>query len=117
MLVYVPKGVTVDEPLKATFTIAEDGAAQQWRVLVIAEEGSRVAFMEEHAEGLPGYANGVAELHVGANANVEYVSFQHRHLETLHFASTAPRWRATPSSTGSPWRSGRRPARAAWSRA
>ena len=65
MLVYVPKGVTVDEPLKATFTIAEHGAAQQWRVLVIAEESSRVAFMEEHAEGLPGYANGVAELHVG----------------------------------------------------
>ncbi|MDX6377665.1 MAG: Fe-S cluster assembly protein SufD [Gaiellaceae bacterium] len=87
VLVYVPKGVQVDEPLKATFTIPEHGAAQQWRVLVIAEEGSRVAFMEEHAEGLPGYANGVAELHVGANANVEYVSFQHRHLETLHFAS------------------------------
>jgi len=86
VLVYVPRGVEIDEPLQARFTIAEDGAAQQWRVLVIAEEGSRFTFMEEHAEGAPGYANGVAELHIGAAAHVEYVSFQHRHLDTLHFA-------------------------------
>jgi Fe-S cluster assembly protein SufD len=86
VLVYVPRGVEIDEPLQARFTIAEDGAAQQWRVLVIAEEGSRFTFMEEHAEGAPGYANGVAELHVGPAAHVEYVSFQHRHLDTLHFA-------------------------------
>ena len=86
VLVYVPRGVVVDEPLQARFTIGEDGAAQQWRVLVIAEEGSRFTFMEEHAEGAPGYANGVAELHVGPAAHVEYVSFQHRHLDTLHFA-------------------------------
>ena len=86
VLVYVPRGVVVDEPLQARFTIGDEGAAQQWRVLVIAEEGSRFTFMEEHAEGAPGYANGVAELHVGPAAHVEYVSFQHRHLETLHFA-------------------------------
>jgi Fe-S cluster assembly protein SufD len=86
VLVYVPRGVEIDEPLQARFTIGEDGAAQQWRVLVIAEEGSRFTFMEEHAEGAPGYANGVAELHVGAAAHVEYVSFQHRHPDTLHFA-------------------------------
>jgi Fe-S cluster assembly protein SufD len=86
VLVYVPRGVEVDDPLQARFTIGREGAAQQWRVLVIAEEGSRFTFMEEHAEGAPGYANGVAELHVGAAAHVEYVSFQHRHLDTLHFA-------------------------------
>jgi Fe-S cluster assembly protein SufD len=86
VLVYVPRGVEVDEPLQARFTIDRDGAAQQWRVLVIAEEGSRFTFMEEHAEGAPGYANGVAELHVGPAAHVEYVSFQHRHLDTMHFA-------------------------------
>jgi Fe-S cluster assembly protein SufD len=86
VLVYVPRGVVVDDPLQARFTIGEAGAAQQWRVLVIAEEGSRFTFMEEYAEGAPGYANGVAELHVGAAAHVEYVSFQHRHPETLHFA-------------------------------
>jgi len=86
VLVYVPRGVTVEEPLKARFTIAEAGQAQHWRVLVIADEGARVTFMEEHAEGAPGYANGVAELHVGPAAKVEYVTFQHRHMDTLHFA-------------------------------
>ncbi len=87
VLVYVPRGVVVAEPLRARFTIADAGAAQQWRVLVVAEEGARLTFIEEHGEGQPGYANGVVELHVDAGARVEYVTFQNRHRETLHFAT------------------------------
>jgi Fe-S cluster assembly protein SufD len=87
VLLYVPRGVQVPEPVRATFAIGEPGAAQHWRLLIVAEEGSELTFVEEHAEGAPGYANGVAELVVGAAARVEYVSFQHRHRETLHFAS------------------------------
>ncbi len=86
VLLYVPRGVEVPEPVRATFAIREAGAAQHWRVLIVAEEGARLTFVEEHAEGEPGYANGVAELVVGDGARIEYVSFQHRHDETLHFA-------------------------------
>jgi Fe-S cluster assembly protein SufD len=85
-LVYVPKGVEVELPLHLAFELATEGAAQHWRVLVIAEESSRFTLFEEHVEGRPGYANGVVELSVGANARVEYVTVQSRHLDTLNFA-------------------------------
>ncbi len=87
VLVYVPRNVQVELPLHATFEIATEGAAQHWRTLVVVEEGASLTFVEEHAEGRPGYANGVAELRIGAAANVEYVVVQHRSTETLHFAS------------------------------
>jgi Fe-S cluster assembly protein SufD len=85
-LVYVPPGVEVELPLHLAFELATEGAAQHWRVLVIAEESSRFTLFEEHVEGRPGYANGVVEISVGANARVEYVTVQSRHLETLNFA-------------------------------
>jgi Fe-S cluster assembly protein SufD len=87
VLVYVPRGVEVTEPLRARFTISAAGAAQQWRVLVILEEGARATFIEEHDEGEGGYANGVVELHVDAAAKLDYVTFQNRHREAMHFAT------------------------------
>jgi len=86
VLVYVPRGVQVALPLHATFELATEGGAQHWRTLVVVEEGAALTFIEEHAEGVPGYANGVAELRIGAAANVEYVVVQNRSTETLHFA-------------------------------
>jgi Fe-S cluster assembly protein SufD len=65
-------------------------AALFWRVLVVAEEGSRFSFIEEHASAapdLPGYSNVVAELFVGDGAKLEYVSIQNLSQETWHFAS------------------------------
>jgi Fe-S cluster assembly protein SufD len=85
-LVYVPQGVHVELPLHAAFELATAGGAQHWRLLVVAEESSRFTLIEEHVEGQPGYANGVVELSVGANAHVEYVTVQNRHLDSLHFA-------------------------------
>jgi len=85
-LIYVPRNVEVELPLHLAFELATDGAAQHWRVLVVAEESSRLTLIEEHVEGRPGYANGVVELPVGANAHVEYVTVQSRHTDALHFA-------------------------------
>jgi Fe-S cluster assembly protein SufD len=85
-LVHVPKGVELAAPLHVTFALATPQAAQHWRVLVIAEEGARFTLVEEHAEGVPGYANGVVELVIGPAANVEYVTIQSRHRDALHFA-------------------------------
>jgi Fe-S cluster assembly protein SufD len=85
VLLYVPAGVTITQPLHAAFEIAAAGSAQQWRVLVVVEADSQVTFVEEHAPGVAGYANGVVELIVGDGARVEYVTVQHRHPGTLHF--------------------------------
>jgi Fe-S cluster assembly protein SufD len=90
LLVRVPAGVELQQPLYVRVTNALADAALFWRVLVVAEEGSRFSLIEEHASAaadLPGYSNSVAELFVGDGAKLEYVSIQNLSRETWHFAS------------------------------
>jgi Fe-S cluster assembly protein SufD len=90
LLVRVPAGLELQQPLYVRVTSSVPGAALFWRVLVVAEEGSRFSFIEEHASAapdLPGYSNVVAELFVGDGAKLEYVSIQNLSRETWHFAS------------------------------
>jgi Fe-S cluster assembly protein SufD len=90
LLVRVPAGLELEQPLYVRVTSSVRDAALFWRVLVVAEEGSRFSFIEEHASAapdLPGYSNVVAELFVGDGAKLEYVSIQNLSRETWHFAS------------------------------
>jgi Fe-S cluster assembly protein SufD len=90
LLVRVPAGLELQQPLYVRVTSSVPDAALFWRVLVVAEEGSRFSFIEEHASAapdLPGYSNVVAELFVGDGAKLEYVSIQNLSRETWHFAS------------------------------
>jgi Fe-S cluster assembly protein SufD len=90
LLVRVPKGVELAEPLYVRVTGSVPDTASFWRILVVAEEGSRFSFIEEHASAIPGltgYSNAVAELFVGDGAKLEYVSIQNLSQETWHFAS------------------------------
>jgi Fe-S cluster assembly protein SufD len=90
LLVRVPAGLELQQPLYVRVTGSVPEAALFWRVLVVAEEGSRFSFIEEHASAvpdLPGYSNVVAELFVGDGAKLEYVSIQNLSRETWHFAS------------------------------
>jgi Fe-S cluster assembly protein SufD len=90
LLVRVPAGRELQQPLYVRVTSSVPDAALFWRVLVVAEEGSRFSFIEEHASAapdLPGYSNVVAELFVGDGAKLEYVSIQNLSRETWHFAS------------------------------
>jgi Fe-S cluster assembly protein SufD len=90
LLVHVPKGVELAQPLYVRVTGAVADAALFWRVLVVAEEGSRFSFIEEHSSAsseLPGYFNAVSEIFVGDGAKLEYVSIQNLSRETWHFAS------------------------------
>jgi Fe-S cluster assembly protein SufD len=90
LLVHVPKGVVLEQPLYVRIANPADGAASFWRLLVIAEQESRFTVIEEYASGSPevtGYSNAVVELFVGQAAKVEYVSLQNLARETWHFAS------------------------------
>jgi Fe-S cluster assembly protein SufD len=90
LLVRVPAGLELEQPLYVRVTSSVPDAALFWRVLVVADEGSRFSFIEEHASAapdLPGYSNVVAELFVGDGAKLEYVSIQNLSRETWHFAS------------------------------
>jgi Fe-S cluster assembly protein SufD len=90
LLVLVPAGTVIDRPLYVRVTASHPGAAQFWRLLVVAGEGARFSLIEEHTSAEPtlaGYSNSVAELFVGDGAKLEYVSIQNLSQETWHFAS------------------------------
>jgi len=90
LLVHVAPGVVLDKPLYVRIESSVPGSALFWRLLVIAEERSRFALIEEYASARPdiaAYSNAVAELFVGQAAKLEYVSIQNLSQETWHFAT------------------------------
>ena len=94
LLVHVPKGVEVEKPLYVRVSSSADGGALFWRLLVVAEEGSRLSLIEEYASESPSlsaYANAAVELFVGQAARLEYVSIQNLSPETWHFATQRAR--------------------------
>jgi Fe-S cluster assembly protein SufD len=90
LLVVIPKGLHVEQPLYVRIANTVDGGALFFRLLVIAEEGSSATLIEEYTSATPeltGYTNAVAELFVEQNAKLEYVSLQNLSMGTWHFAS------------------------------
>src|SRR5438093_10272332 len=90
LLVHVPPGVVVEQPLYVRVSNPVEGGSLFWRLLVVAEPESRFTVIEEYASASPelaGYSNAVSELFVGQGAKVEYVSLQHLSAGTWHFAS------------------------------
>jgi Fe-S cluster assembly protein SufD len=94
LLVRVPKGVQLEQPLYVRVSSSAPGGALFWRLLVVAEEGSRFSLVEEYVSesaDLPAYSNAAVELFVGQAAKLEYVSIQNLSRETWHFASQRAR--------------------------
>jgi Fe-S cluster assembly protein SufD len=90
LLVHVPGGLELERPLFVRVVNAVEGGSLFWRLLIVAEEGSRFSLVEEYSSLSPhqsGYFNGVAELFVEQGAKLEYVSLQNLSRETWHFAS------------------------------
>jgi Fe-S cluster assembly protein SufD len=79
VLVHVPAGVRLNEPIKVELPLDEDGAAVSWRTLVVVEDGAE-AEIWEHAgsasDETVALLNSVVELHVGQAATLRYVSTQ-----------------------------------------
>src|SRR4051794_39284859 len=90
LLVHVPKGVKLEQPLYVRVANAVPGGSLFWRLLVIADEGSEFTLIEEYASATPdlaGYSNAVAEVFVEQGAKFQYVSVQNLSRETWHFAT------------------------------
>src|SRR5918997_514381 len=90
LLVVVPPGVELEQPLAVRVVNSVDGGALFFRLLVIAEPESRFSLIEEYASSSPepgGYTNTVTELFVEQAAKLEYVSIQNLSRATWHFAS------------------------------
>jgi Fe-S cluster assembly protein SufD len=86
LLVRVAKGVQLEKPLYVQVT--SSGGSLYWRMVVIAEEGSRFSLIEDLSSVAPdtvAYTNAVVELFVEPAAKIEYVSLQNLSQETWHF--------------------------------
>src|SRR6478735_10998947 len=71
LLVHVPGGLELERPLFVRVVNAIENGSLFWRLLVVAEEGSRFSLVEEYSSAsaeLRGYLNGVAELLVQQGA-------------------------------------------------
>jgi Fe-S cluster assembly protein SufD len=94
LLVHVPAGVELERPLFLRVANTVDGGSLFWRVLVVAEPGSRFTLIEELDSASPelaGYANGAVEIVVREGAKVEYVSVQNLSQQTWLFSSNHAR--------------------------
>ncbi len=90
LLVHVPKDVVLEQPLLVRVVNSLDGGSLFWRLLIVAEPGSRFSVIEEYASTTPelsGYLNAAVEIFVGDGARVEYVSVQNVSQETWHFGT------------------------------
>jgi Fe-S cluster assembly protein SufD len=90
LLVHVPKGVVLEQPLYVRVANRIERGSLFWRLLVVAEPQSRFTVIEELASASPeltGYSNAAVEIVVQQGAKVEYVSVQNLSRRTWHFAS------------------------------
>ena len=79
ILVHVPAGVKLDEPIRVELPLDESGAAVAWRTLIVLEEGAEAEVWEHCAsagDDTEALLNSVVELHVGQAATLRYVSTQ-----------------------------------------
>ena len=90
LLVHVAANVVLEQPLYLRVASAAPGGSLFWRVLVVAEPGSRFTFVQELTSSEPeleAYANGVVEVVVHDGAKAEIVNVQRLARKTWLFAS------------------------------
>src|SRR5256886_13891731 len=87
---YVPDGVTIDDPLVSQFWSAGSGAAVLPHSLVIGGKGSRFQYVDEFLSAdrqEAALATGSAEVFLEEGANVGHVALQHWSIKTWQFAN------------------------------
>ena len=90
LLVQVPAGLELEKPLYLRVASGVPGGSLFWRVLVVAEPGSRFTLVQEltsAADDLEAYVNGVVEVVVRDGAKAEIVNVQRLSRASWLFAS------------------------------
>ncbi len=79
VLVHVPRGVRLAEPVRIEVPVAESGTAVGWRTLIVLEEGAEAEVWEHWSspdDEVDALLNSVVELSVGGGATLRYVNTQ-----------------------------------------
>jgi len=90
VLVYVPRNVISEEPIKIQINLDTEGAAVNWRTLIVLEEGAQAEVWENcvsASDETDALLNSVVEIAVGQNANLNYVSTQDLSEKSWLFSS------------------------------
>src|SRR5712692_8213614 len=91
---YVPDGVTIDQPIVSQFWSAEGGTAVLPHTLIVAGRGARFNYLDEYlspADEPVGYKSGSAELFLGEGSTVGYVALQKWGRNAWHLADQRAR--------------------------
>ena len=89
VLVYVPRGQRLEEPLRLSVLQDGDGSTA-WRALIVLEEDAQAEVWERYestSADSEGLFNGVVELVVGPGANLRYICEQELSDRTWVFAT------------------------------
>ena len=90
-VVRVPRGDAVEQPIHLVFASigGEEPAVTHPRVVVVAEADSQVTIVQDHVSkgDSPDFTNSVTEIHVGANAQVHWISLQREHDGQFHVSN------------------------------
>ena len=79
ILIHVPEGVRVEQPIEVGLGFSEPGSSLAWRTLIVLEPGAEAEVWEHHDspdDTIEGVLNSVVELAVGKGATLRYVSSQ-----------------------------------------
>jgi Fe-S cluster assembly protein SufD len=79
VLVYVPSGLRLSEPIQIEVPVDTSGNAVDWRTLVVVEDGGEAEVWEHWSspgDEVDAILNSVVELHVGQGATLRYVNTQ-----------------------------------------
>jgi Fe-S cluster assembly protein SufD len=90
VLVYVPRGQRLQEPVQLSVFQEGEGSGLDWRALIILEEEAEAEVWERYlsaSDGADGLFNGVVELWVGPGANLRYVCEQELSERSWVFAT------------------------------
>ena len=89
-LLYVPKGVVLEIPLRVFVALSEPQRADLAHTLIVADVDSQVTVLEEHLstdESAPGLHCGAVEIFVERNAHVNYLQVQNWNHRVWNFSS------------------------------
>lgn len=94
VLVHVPVGTRLAEPIRIEIPLNEEGGALAWRTVIVLEEGAEAEVWEHclsHGDETDALLNSVVELHVGQAAHLRYLSTQDISERAWIFASQRAR--------------------------
>jgi Fe-S cluster assembly protein SufD len=88
VLLYVPKGVKVEQPLFHLLALSTEGRVDFNHTLVVLDEGAEATLVQESAGSgtTPGLHVGAVELFVGPEAKLTFVNIQNWDNQTWHLS-------------------------------